>query len=146
MTQQKVIAALNWLLSLHSRSMAMYLASAPPWVSAKDTAAASVLRHMADDQRLMADRIASVVLDEGGEVMSGEFPMTYTDLHDLSIDYLVPQVVAQQKADLESIREIVQLLKDAPVPRAVAEEALGAAQAHLDSLAELPQSSFALRA
>lgn len=93
----------------------------------------------------MSDRLAAMVLDEGGQLQLGEFPMTFTDLHDLSTDYLVPQVMAHQQDDLAVIQAAADQLRDAPAARAIAEEALGAALGHLDCLAELPQAGFAVR-
>ncbi len=96
-----------------------------------------MLRHVAQDQQLMADRIGAVILDLGGPVASSEFPMEFTDLHDLSIDYLIPQIVSRQQSEIEVMRQCLESLQDAPAARAIAEEALGAAQGHLDSLDEL---------
>jgi len=139
---RKTVDILNRLLGRHMHSLAVYLSSAPPWASPGDAQALTVLRQIADDQKLMGDRIATAVLDEGGRLQAGEFPMTYTDLHDVGIGYLVPQLVAAQRDDVAAIRVAVEQLRDAPLARAVAEEALGAAQGHLDSLLELPQAAI----
>jgi len=138
---RKTVDILNRLLGRHMHSLAVYLSSAPPWAAPSDAQALTVLRQIADDQKLMGDRIATAVLDEGGRLQGGEFPMTFTDLHDLGIRYLIPQVVSCQRDDVAAIRSAVEQLRDAPLARAVAEEALGAAQGHLDSLLELPQAA-----
>jgi hypothetical protein len=128
---------LNRLLTLHRCSLPMYLASAPPWYPQPNSEAEAVLRHIAEDQQLMVDRIGAVILDQGGAVKPSEFPMEFTDLHDLSVDFLIPQVIARQQREIEWMRKCVHALQDEPTARAIAEEALGAAQGHLDSLNEL---------
>ena len=137
MPEQTTLDVLNGLLALHCRSLPMYLASARPWFSQPDSDAEAVLRHIAEDQQLMVDRIGAVILDLGGTVMPSEFPMEFTDLHDLSVDFLIPQIRARQQSELDWMRRSRDSLKDSPVARAIVEEALGAAQAHLDCLSEL---------
>ena len=137
MAEPTTIDMLNRLLTLHSRSLPMYLASARPWFPQRDSDAQAVLRHIAEDQQLMVDRIGAVILDQGGAIQPSEFPMEFTDLHDLSIDYLIPQIAARQERELAWMRQCVDAVHDSPAARAIAEEALGAAQAHLDSLHEL---------
>jgi hypothetical protein len=143
MADQDTIERLNRLLTLHQRSLPMYLASARPWFPQPDGEAQAVLRHIAEDQRLMVDRIGAVILDLGGSVRPSEFPMEFTGLHDLSVDYLYPQIVARQRREIEWMRQCCQQLQENPVARAVAEEALGAAQAHLDNLSDLQTNSSA---
>jgi hypothetical protein len=132
---------LNRLLTLHSRSLPMYLFNAPPWFPQPESEAAIVLRNIAEDQQLMVDRIGHVILDQGGSVWPSEFPMEFTGLHDLSIDYLIPELIARQQREIEWMRPCAESLQDNPTARAITEEALGAAQGHLDSLQELLDAS-----
>ena len=135
--QSDPLAILNRIHAMHERSLPMYLASAPPWTPNPDCAELVTLRHVAEDQQLMADRIGSVIVEHGGTVDRSEFPMEFTDLHDLSIDFLIPQVRRRQEQEIEYLRRCITQLQEAPAPRAIAEEALGAAIAHLDNLKEV---------
>jgi hypothetical protein len=137
MSAQLTIDLLNQLLALHSRSLPTYLAYAQPWFHRPHSDAEAVLRHIAEDHERMVQRIGTVIMDYEGAIKASEFPMEFTDLHDLSIDYLVPQVVSRLEQDIEWMRQCVPQLNASPGARAIAEEALGAAQAHLDSLHEL---------
>jgi hypothetical protein len=128
---------LNQLLAIHLRSLAVYLGSARPWTPTPDSPALAVLGHIAEDQILMADRIAKVILEQDGTITASEFPMEFTDLHDLSIDFLIPQVKARLERELRFMRQCVELLQAYPAPRAIAEEAVGAALGHLDNLQDL---------
>lgn len=141
MGEMTTVDVLNQLLAIHSRSLPTYLRSAPPWYGDEDSEAVTVLRHIADDHALMVAKIGSEILREGGVVKGGEFPMLYTDMHDLSIEYILRQVVLQQESEMEVIRSCVSKLQHAPAARALAEEALGAAQGHLDNLNSLESVS-----
>ena len=67
--------------------------------------------------------------------------MEFTGLHDLSLEYLLSELVRRQQADVDRIGEIATLLRTDPAAHALAEEALGAAKGHLASLRELRQNS-----
>lgn len=140
MPDQTVVNVLNRLLTLHSRSLPTYLASARPWFSKRNSEEEAVLRHIAADQKLMVGRIGTVIMDLGGSVFPSEFPMEFTDLHDLRADYLVGQVMERQQREIDWMRQNLDPLRSEPAALAIGEEALGAAQAHLDSLNELPDT------
>lgn len=135
------VDVLNRLLALHSRSLPTYLASAQPWFAEHEEEATTVLRHIAESQELMVERLGTLVIEEGGVPAIGEFPMMFTDMHDLSMDYILPRLVEWIESDMSTIRECIGQLNGAPAAKAMAEEALGAAQAHLDSLHELQHLS-----
>ncbi len=134
------VRILNRLLALHARSLPSYLASAWPYTNHGDQRAAETLQHIVDDHQLMVDRIARVIEDLGGTVNTGAYPMEFTDLHDLSMDFLLQQVLEKQKQDILQIEALLAQLNDNPRGRAMAQEALGAAKGHLQSLDELLSS------
>ena len=72
-----------------------------------------------------------------GLMQGGEFPMMYTDMHDLSTDYILNEVVRFQRLELERIEQIASALEGQPKPQALAKEALGAGKGHLHNLGEL---------
>ncbi|MFO0912221.1 MAG: hypothetical protein U0795_04655 [Pirellulales bacterium] len=132
-----LIRHLNQLLQLHSRSLPVYLACAQPWRPAGQEQSAELLAAMADDHQRRTNEIADYILDLGGVVQLGEFPLDFADLHDLSHDY-VWRVVASQLTDhVAQIEGLVGKLGTDPRGRALAEEALGAAKGHLQSVTEL---------
>ena len=144
MPRQSPVEILNQLLALHTRSLPTYLLSAKPWVSNEAAQAAlTVLEQIAADQELVAGRIVAVIRDEHGTPTSSEFPINFTDMHDLSMDYIMAEVQARQEREIEFMEWAVENLAGAAVRGAIAEEALGAAKAHLDSLRELGAVSTA---
>lgn len=132
-------AVLNRLSVIHSRSLAMYLSYAVPWVAGANGEASQRLGLIAEDQRRTADQLGEMILENGGVVDPGEFPMRFTSMNDLSFDFLLQQLVDRQQRDVAAIESCVQRLEGDPAAKAVAQEALGAAKAHLVTLRELKQ-------
>jgi hypothetical protein len=130
---------LNELVAMHNRSLPMYLTYASPTWPRGAEKARETLELIAADQSETAERLAAAVLESGGVVNNGEFPMYYTGFHDLSFEYLLGQLIKEQKEDVASLEQHVASLSLAPMSKALAEEALGAAKGHLQSLEELKQ-------
>jgi hypothetical protein len=134
------IATLNRLLQIHYRSLPMYLASARPWVPRGHEKAAETLMLIVDDQKRTVERVSEELLAAGADIDAGEFPMVYTDLHDLSVDYVLTELVEAQRHDVAEIEDCVVALGGDPL----AQEALGAAKGHLESLEEAVAETAAL--
>lgn len=128
---------LNRLLVLHERSLPMYLSYAPPDRLAANAQAKAVLGQIVEDQKRTIDRLATIVLDGGGLVDSGEFPMSFTSLHDLSLEYLLKLMIERQEKLVSACQNLANLLATAPYAQAAAREALGEAKGHLQNLQEL---------
>lgn len=133
---QHVVNALNHLLAIHHRSLPIYLASARPYVRPQDEPAVQSLRAIAADQQLLVERIGSMIIELDGLIRYGEFPHRYADWHDLSVPFLLARAIEVQERDIGRIEKCVAWLSDAPRARALAEEALGQAKAHLETLRE----------
>jgi hypothetical protein len=131
------IRLLNRLLAIHCRSFVQYLRWSKPYVPQGHEDELDTLTAIAADQDALAERISRLVIDAGALPRSGEFPMEFTDLHDLDLDFLIAAAVRYQEDDLASVQQIVDALASAPAGRAIAEEALGMSKGHLDSLREL---------
>jgi len=137
MTEASTTDVLNQLLALHCRSFPMYLAYARPWTHAEDQRAVETIQHIVADQRTMVVRIGTALLRDEVPPETGQFPMQFTTLHDLSLDFLVQEAIRHQQADIASIESCVEELRRAPAAGALAEEALGLAKGHLQAMAEL---------
>ncbi len=136
MNNGQTLDLLNRLLAIHQRSFPTYLCSAPPFTGEPDEKASETLAQIVEDQTGMAKRIISLLLSSGGHPESGDFPMEFTDMHDLTIDFIVRRAVGYQVQDVASIAACVDALRLAPTAHALAEEALGMAKGHLESLEE----------
>lgn len=101
------------------------------------------LAAVAEDQQALADRVSRMIYDGGDLPDAGEFPLEFTDMHDLDLDFLINAAVFYQEQDVQAIAELVDALQTAPAAKAIAEEALGLAKGHLDAMRELTQPSGA---
>lgn len=137
MPQTNSNAVLNRLLVILHRSLPMYLADAAPWKHLGDEAAANVLGHLVADYRMYAGRIVNLLLERRQRLEFGDFPMVFTDTHDLALDYLVGELIYYQQQDIAAIQQCIAELKTDAVGQALAEEVLGNARGHLESLQEL---------
>ena len=128
---------LNRLLVIHNRSLANYIVDASPWLRPGEEPAFKALSLIAADLRVTVDRIAHFILDNDGEVETGDYPLHFTRYNDLSLDYLLQEMIQVQVEDIVKIERCVDALSTAPTAKALAQEAHGAALGHLDSLKEL---------
>jgi len=137
MDSEGSIDVLNRLLTIEMRSLPMYLVNTSSWDDPHNEAAVQTIIHTAEDQQAMASRVARLIQMREGAVVVGEFPMAYTDLNFLSLDFLLRRLVAAQRGDVEAVRRCVEELDKDPIARELAEEILGAEKAHLEAFEEL---------
>jgi hypothetical protein len=78
-----------------------------------------------------------MVLDSNAIVDHGEFPMSFTSLHDLSLEYLLTLLVDRRTKLVAACENLANLLSAATFAQAAAREALGEAKGHLENLKEL---------
>ncbi|ADB17815.1 hypothetical protein Psta_3151 [Pirellula staleyi DSM 6068] len=128
---------LNRLQILLERSLPMYLSYAPPHTLKSQSGVLSVLSQMVEDQKRAVDRISLLIAENGGVVDHGEFPITFTSLHDLSAEYLVKMTIERQKRTITAIEKIADQLTFAPFAQGLAREVIGEAKGHLENLEEL---------
>ena len=88
-------------------------------------------------QDALAERVSEHIFESGGLPDHGEFPIEFTDTHDLEIDFLIQEAIGYQKQDIADLEECVDALRLAPAAQSLAAEALGMAKGHLESLEEL---------
>ena len=143
MSEATTNGLLNRLVAMHNCSLPAYLSyAAPAWLLG-DEAAKETLSTIAADQRETSARLAAMVTEQHGVVDNGEFPIYYTGYHDLSFDFLLGEIIKEQKEDIVEIERVVTRLGLVPMAKVLAEDALGAAKGHLESLEELKQGSAA---
>jgi len=140
MMSDATLNELRRLLVIHYRSLPVYLSYARPWSDRGQEQAVQTLQHIAGDQQQMVERLSKLILDTDAALEWGEFPIEFTDLHDLSITYLLSRLVEWQRGDIESIRQCLAALNDDADAETIAQEALGMAKGHLESLEELIQT------
>jgi hypothetical protein len=133
------VALLNRLLTIHCRSLPMYLdeiGETGAYVTDED--AARVLRAIVVDQKNMSRRIADLIVDRLGTIRVAPYPMEFTDKNDLSLDFLLREALEGSRAQIGTIQQIIFALptNDAAA-RELAQESLGATKAHVEELESL---------
>jgi len=137
MKQASILNTLNRLYIIEHRSLAMYMVDSCPWSHPGDEKAAQVIAHIVADQKAMAARLAELIDAREGRLHNGSFPMQFTDLNMVSLDYLVGELARLLREDIESIRASVEKLAGDREAQELAEEILGSEQAHLEALEDL---------
>jgi hypothetical protein len=135
------VALLNRLLTIHCRSLPMYLDEIQAWDTGAyvtDEETARILRSIVANQQDASRRIAEFILDRHGTIHVGPYPMGFTDKNDLALDYLVREAVDDAHGQINSIQTVLFALptNDAGA-RELAQECLGAAKAHVEELESL---------
>ena len=128
---------LRRLWELHSYSLLSYLFYAPPVWKEEDGACLRLLKLIHEDQRKLADRIGEMVLEYGGKVLRGMYPLHFTAMHDLSSRFLWAEMIDCQEKTVDAIEQLVPQLPHGTIAQSLAQECLGAAKSHLDSMREL---------
>src|SRR5690242_19802807 len=129
MPSAKTIDLLNELFAIENRSLPTYLADACPWTHPGDEPASQALVHILADQQQMVGRLGDLIDARGGRVDRGSFPMEYTDMNLLSLDFLVLELIRCQKRDIADIERIVPIFGADREARELAEEILGSERA-----------------
>jgi hypothetical protein len=134
MDRPDTAAVLNEMLQILCRSLPMYLRDARPWSRRDQRQAQTAIDSLVADQQMYAERLAQHILEEDGRPDPGVFPIEFTAIHDLALDYLLQEVVERQRHDLAVLRRCAAELAPLPAVRALAEEIVGNTQGYLEIL------------
>ena len=135
MSSDQVCDALNRIIAIHDGSLAIYLSDAVPWVGDNNSAQETV-SSIASQQRATIDRLVCMVLDLGGDVRHGSFASEFAGYHDLSLDFLLREMISLQQANISTIESVAEGMAESAA-KSVAEETLGSAREQLMMLGEL---------
>lgn len=137
MNESKTTLVLEQLLVLLVRSFPAYLEYARPYATQQDQELLDTLDQIVSDQDQLAARVGETLRAAGHPARLGDFPMEYTDLHDLRTEFVVRMAIEYQKQDIAEIERLAEQVRLAPMALALCEEALGLAKGHLETLQEL---------
>ena len=136
MSRPKVVDALNRLLANQCCSLANYLSDARPWTHPGNEVLVEATRGIVADHEHYSQRLAEAIEDRDGNVYSGGFPMTFTSLNDLALDYLLVRLVEDQQSNIQAAEQcMAELVEDSPA-WSLASEVVGNERAHLDIMKE----------
>lgn len=122
MKRQTPFDAINRVMNALRYSLANYLRFARPWSDVRGQSIAETIGCVADGQTRHVMRIGDLLVKRHGHVESRAFPKAFTGLNDLSVEYLLPLVIEDEKqivrlveasaAALEGDREASDLLAE----------------------------------
>ena len=129
--------ALNQVLITLHRSLAAYLSFADPWVAYNNEEPRRVVTRIVADKEQFVTRLTALLDSRRHTIDSGEFPMEFTSLHDVSLAYLVNQLIEHQRRDVQTIEAALGKLSSDAEGRTLVEEILASARRNLHSLESL---------
>ncbi len=135
-----VIDALNQLLHVLCRGLPAYVVEVNPWFEPRSEPLRKALANLAADRRLLAGRTTQAILDLGAYPDPGPFPLEYTGLNDVSIEYLTQELIDSLYVDIEILPEISAQLAAIPQLHDLSEEILGNTIGHAEILEKMQNS------
>jgi bacterioferritin (cytochrome b1) len=137
MPASESIAALNIVLGVELRSFPQYLRWSRPWVPPGREREIETLERMVKEQDALAERVFDAIDDLGGLPDTGEFPMEFTDTHDLSIDYMLREAVGYCRQDVADVEAAAAKPNLAPQAAPLVNDAVNMGRRHLAALEAL---------
>jgi hypothetical protein len=132
-----VAEILHRLLNLLCRGLPSYAVEINPWMQPDQEPLRRTLADLAADRRLYANRAAQAISQRGEHPDPGPFPLKYTGLNDVSLEYLAREVLDSLQVDIEVLREFSAQLAGNPDLHALAQEILGNTIGHAEILEKM---------
>lgn len=127
-------ARLNGFVISIGRSLLQYADECGPWSGLSDVETQAVFHRLAALQRQEVAAITELLDQREWTVDFGGFPTDYTDLHFMSLEYLLTRIVAGEQAVIADLEEAVHTCVDDPQSAQVLEEVLATQRKILERL------------
>ena len=128
---------LNQVLAMLRKSFPQYARVLAPYIAPGHEAAWRAIKDIATAEESLAHQVNDEILSMNGLTYAGDFPIDFTDTHDLGIDYMIAEAMGYQRQDITKLETITESLKSTPSAHAVVEEILSVARRHLKTLEDL---------
>ena len=106
MPAETPIQILNRVLAILEKSFPQYARSARPYIPAGRQRAMQTLQDIAVAEDSLARQVTDQIIAMGGLTDSGDYPMEYTDTHDLGIDYMVQEAIGYMRQDIAELERL----------------------------------------
>jgi hypothetical protein len=137
MSSADTIDTLNRVMEILERSFPQYMRWARPYIPPARANIMQTIETIVAGQDALAQRVSEQVFESGGLADHGDFPIEFTDTHDLDIDFLVDEAIDCLKQDIAELEACVDALRLSPAAQTLASEALGMTKGHLELLEKL---------
>src|SRR5215212_501243 len=134
MPSPDTISVLNRVLEILERSFPQYLRYARPYIPPGRENIMRTIEQIVAGQDALAERVSEHIFESSGLPNHGDFPIEFTDTHDLSIDFLLQEATDCMKQNIGDLEECVDALRLAPAAQSLAAEALGMTKGNLELL------------
>jgi hypothetical protein len=128
------ITVLNRVLEILERSFPQYLRYARPYIPPGRENIMQTIEQIVAGQDALAERVSQHIFESSGLPDHGDFPIEFTDTHDLAIDFLLQEAIDCTKQSIADLEECVDALRLAPAAQSLASEALGMTKGHMELL------------
>jgi hypothetical protein len=119
------LSLLHRLASMGAYSLLQYVGQSFPWSGDKSLLMRTQILTMAGEERDSAARLVRILQKKHVPLrVKGGFPSHYTSGNFVSIDYLLPKLIAEHEKEVAEIER--------ELPKVADEEALALAQSYLD--------------
>lgn len=143
MPSSDTINVLNRVLEILERSFPQYMLFARPYVPPGREGIMQTIEQIVAGQDALAERVSQHIFESSGLPDHGDFPIEFTDTHDLGIDFLLQEAIDCSRQDVIDLEKSVDALRLAPAAQFLASEALGLAKGHLELLEKQASSGNA---
>ncbi len=134
MPSHDTINVLNRVLEILERSFPQYMRYARPYVPPGRENIMQTIEQIVAGQDALAERMSQHIFESSGLPDHGDFPIEFTDTHDLGIDFLLQEAIDCTKQSVADLESSVDALRLAPAAQSLAAEALGMTKGHLELL------------
>lgn len=100
--------ALNELLINLGKSLLQYLGEAWPWTGESATEEQAILTQLVEEQKNDIQNLSEYLWNEHWPIDFGTYPTEYTDLHYISLDFLIKQLEENSSNVLQAVRDTLQ--------------------------------------
>jgi len=128
---------LNDLLVDVGRSLLQYTSESWPWAASDEGDVKDALERMAAEQRDVVAAIAELLASRGHATDFGSYPTEYTSLHYVAVDFLLGQLVENQKAVLSRCESVAEQTPAEDPARSLLDDIVVSERKHLEELKSL---------
>lgn len=125
---------LNDLLIDMGRSLLQYTSEASLWASSDEEDVEESVERMAAEQRDVVAALADLLAARGHAIDFGTYPTEYTSLHYVAIDFLLSQLVANQRSVLAQCEAIERAAAEDDEARSLLQDIVISERRHLEEL------------
>ena len=103
MADSQHTAELNQLLGALARSLVQYVGECWPWTRVEAEDERRTIDEIVERQQRQIAALADLIMGRGTIAEFGTFPTEFTDLHYVALDYLLDQLIADERSLVAAI-------------------------------------------